>query len=140
MKLAMSIPERPGFMQVLPLFDVLALLLVFLTLGSTFIVEQGIAVRLPESSARLTRFLNPIELTLSGGDDPAVFVEGKRTELARIGEELQALMTERRWSSGDTVLIKADESLAMGRYAEVVEIIQETGLRAARAVRPRDSE
>ena len=135
MKLRPTLPERPAFMTVLPLFDVLALLLVFLTLGTTFIVERGIAIELPKTDLDLTRYLDPIDLSVGGGSQGGLLLEGEEVLLPDLLEELLALQEEERWVEGDTVLIKADVGVALGRFNEVVELVQKAGFRAAQAVR-----
>ena len=47
MKLESSLPERPGFLFVVPAFNLFALLLVFFLLGPSFVSQSGVAVELP---------------------------------------------------------------------------------------------
>lgn len=135
MKLESTLPQRPAFMNVLPVFDVLALLLVFLTLGSTFIVERGMDIRLPETDLDLTRYLDPINLTLSGGNAPVLTLDGQEITVLELPDALQKLKADERALEGDTLLIKADVGLSLGRFNEVVAEVQRAGFRAAQAVR-----
>ncbi len=136
MKLEMTLPERPGFMHVLPLFDILALLMVFLLLGSTFMVEEGVEVTLPSSQRQLSRYSDPIVITMSAGNDPAIFLAGERIQLSDLEQSLKELIASGRWQENSVVLLKADESLSVGLQMQVVDLVKKANLRCALGMRP----
>ena len=136
MKLELTVPERPGLMQALPVCDILALLLVFLLMAPTFMTEEGVEVTLPSSQRQLSRFSNPIVLTMSAGEDPALFLAGEPVRLDELRARLDALLLEGRWQPGAVVLLKADVSSSVGRQMEVMDIIRAADLRCALAAKP----
>ncbi|GAA5495279.1 hypothetical protein SAMN02745181_3569 [Rubritalea squalenifaciens DSM 18772] len=74
MKLQMSLPERPGMLHALPLLDLIALVLIFPLLGPSFVPLAGVEVKLPENDFRMQRFLNPIVVTVTAGQEPQIWV------------------------------------------------------------------
>lgn len=125
-------------MQVLPLFDILALLLVFLLMGPTFMVEEGVEVSLPTSDRQLSRYSDPLVITMSAGNDPSIFLAGERVAFSALETRLKNLIQTGRWEENAVVLLKADRALSVGLQMEVVEMVKRANLRCALAVRSKD--
>lgn len=110
--------------DITPLIDVVFLLLVFFMLSTTFIVQPGIKVTLPKSSAeKIKKEKDEIEVTIA--KDGTLHVEGKEITLDR----LKALFEESAAAGKEsTAIINADESVAHGRVVEVMDIAKEAGI------------
>lgn len=135
MKLQMTLPEKPAFVHTLPFFDLLTLLLVCVLIGPTFMADAGIEVDHPTTTEQLRRFGDPIIVTVSAGDDPAVFLNGQRTSLQQLAAGLTDAIAGERWNLGDAVLIKADRAVVVGVQNQVISTVRKVGLRPAIAYR-----
>lgn len=136
MKLTSTLPERPLFMHVLPLFDLLGLVIVFLIFGPTFMADAGIEVEQPTTTEQLRRFKDPTVVTIAAGADGALFLDGRPTTLQDLESELKALADTNDRAVGSTVLVKADKAVVVGVQARVIGIIREAGMKPAIAYRP----
>lgn len=92
MKLETTLPDRPGFLHALPLFDLFALLLVLLMLGPSFVNQAGVQVELPVSRFRIEQHPDASVVTLTPGDPPALWLERERMD----EERLLGVLTARR--------------------------------------------
>lgn len=119
MKLESSLPERPGFMNVIPAFDLFALLLVFFLLGPSFLSQSGVAVELPVSRFGVDRQADAVVVTLTAGNPPVIWLDRERVDLRR----LVAALRERRESSEGvpTILLRCDRSIEAGLERQVAE-------------------
>ena len=121
MKLVTTLPERPGFLHVLPLFDLFALLLVFLLLGPSFLMQAGVAVELPASRFQMERYAQPVVVSIVAGPPAAIYFERTPVSLGELAELL-----EKRRSEGtlgeNTVLLRSDRGVAVGTEREVMEL------------------
>lgn len=136
MKLQMTLPERPGFLHVLPLFDLFALLLVFLLLGPSFLMQAGVAVDLPPSRFQMERYAQPVVVSLVAGPPAAIYFERTPVSLAELGA-----MLERRRNEGglgeNTLLLRSDRGVAVGFEHEVMELALEKNFRVVKVGRVR---
>ncbi|MEK7953741.1 ExbD/TolR family protein [Luteolibacter soli] len=123
MKLESTLPERPGFLFVVPAFNLFALLLVFFLLGPSFASQSGVAVELPVSRFQLERQADVTVVTVTAGEPPAFWVEREPVTLAQLSERLDA----RRGS--ETVLLRVDKGVAVETQREVAEVALQKGLK-----------
>lgn len=103
MKLVRAV--RPNF-SLLPFSaatDVVFLLVLFLLLGSNFVLQPGIAVSVPFSPFTMTRDINARILTITGPPVPWLYFDDRRIEL----QELPDLLAEID-SADRHLIIKAD--------------------------------
>jgi len=121
MKLVTTLPERPGFLHVLPLFNLFALLLVFLLLGPSFLMQAGVAVELPPSRFQMERYAQPVVVSIAAGPPPVLYFERRPVSMAELAELL-----EKRRGEGtpgeNTVLLRSDQGVAVGIEREVMEL------------------
>jgi biopolymer transport protein ExbD len=75
MKLESTLPEQPGFLFVVPVFNVFALLLLFFLLGPSFVSQSGVAVELPVSRFQLESQANTAVVTITAEDPPSYWFE-----------------------------------------------------------------
>jgi len=123
MKLKMSLPERPGWIFVVPGFDFVALLLALVMLTGVVAREGWVEVKLAPSEFRGVRMgeENPVFVILKKTQDgPSYYLSNNkvtREELAdRIAEEAQKRET-------NVVGIKVDEKATAIERQELINII-----------------
>lgn len=128
MKLESTLPERPGFLFVVPAFNIFALLLVFFLLGPSFVSQSGVAVELPVSRFQMERQADATVVTITAGDPPEYWVEREQVSLGQLSERLDA----RRGSDASpatTVLLRADQGVSVDTQRKVAEIALQKGFR-----------
>ncbi|MGC4017077.1 MAG: biopolymer transporter ExbD [Luteolibacter sp.] len=119
MKLELTLPERPGFLHVVPLFNLFALLLMFFVLGPSLVLQSGVAVELPPSKFQMERFTGAQVVTLGPGSPSKIYVGRELTPLDSLGKKLD----ERRGNGPAAVLLRADAGTPVALEREVSELI-----------------
>lgn len=128
MKLESTLPESPGFLFLVPAFNLFALLLVFFLLGPSFVSQSGVAVELPVSRFQMERQADSTVVTITADDPPGYWVEREPVSLGQLSERLDA----RRGSDSSpatTVLLRVDKGVPVGVQRNVAEIALQKGLR-----------
>ena len=135
MKLESTLPERPGFLHAVPLFNLFALLLMFLMLGPSFVLQSGVSVDLPPSRFQMERYRNAHVVTIVAGDPVKLYFGRQSVGIDRLSE----LLDERR-KDGDevrsTVLLRADAKTPVEVERNVEEMILHKGYRVVLVGRP----
>ncbi len=113
---------------------VTAVLLVvfFLLLSTSFMMQPGVAVDLPVSRFLLPAMQDPLVVSVTGGPGAAVFFEDRVIETSELGGRLEARRTASR-----QVVIKADEDAPVALVSAVTELALERGFGVALAATPR---
>lgn len=122
MKLHFYRHDRPGFLSVAPLLDVLLLLFVFLLLNSTFVVRSGVKVALPTSQNKLPPISQPHLITITAGTTPQIFLDAVRVELEDLGEELGKIESVEK-----NIVLMADEKTTHGIVIAVSNRVLQAG-------------
>lgn len=128
MKLESTLPERPGFLFVVPAFNLFGLLLVFFLLGPSFVSQSGVAVELPVSRFQMERQADTTVVTVTAGEPPGYWVEREPVSLGQLSERLDA----RRGSDSapaTSVLLRVDKGVSVEVQRKVAEIALQKGLR-----------
>jgi len=128
MKLESTLPERPGFLFMVPAFNLFALLLVFLLLGGQFVSQSGVAVELPVSRFQLERQAEATVVTITAGAEPGYWLEREPVSLGQLSERLDA----RRGSESapaTSVLLRVEKGVPVETQRNVAEIALQKGLR-----------
>ncbi len=99
-----------------PLVNVVLLLLLFFLLGSSLILQPGVAVRMPESSFTMAPQLRAQFISITGGAHPRVYFNDELTSVARLPEHLARHRPEE-----GSIIIKADRDAPYGAVAGVME-------------------
>jgi biopolymer transport protein ExbD len=128
MKLESTLPERPGFLFVVPAFNIFALLLVFFLLGPSFVSQSGIAVELPVSRFQMERQADATVVTITGEDPPEFWIEREQVTLGQLSERLDARRGSET-SPATTVLLRADKGVSVETQRQVAEIALQKGFR-----------
>lgn len=128
MKLESTLPETPGFLFVVPAFNLFALLLVFFLLGPSFVSQSGVAVELPVSRFQMERQADATVVTITAGDPPEYWVEREPVSLGQLSERLDARRGDEA-SPATTVLLRADKGVSVETQRNVAEIALQKGFR-----------
>ncbi|MFU8892071.1 MAG: hypothetical protein ACNA8L_00440 [Luteolibacter sp.] len=133
MKLESNLPERPGLLHVMPVFDIFALLLLFFLLGPSFILQSGVRVDPPPSRFQLERFEETLVVTLvSGAVDaaPVIYLGRESVTSGELVERLTGLWHE-GLATQTVVLLKSDPFTPVRIEREIAESILKCGFRLA---------
>lgn len=115
-----------------PVLNVLLLLLMFFLLGSNFVIQSGVTLKLPESASRLSGFDRAHVVTLPSGSDTALYFNGRPVTLEELGRELDAKKTE-----GRRLIIHADQMAPLGgHFQQVSNLALRLGYEVAFATQP----
>ncbi|MDQ2866907.1 MAG: biopolymer transporter ExbD [Verrucomicrobiota bacterium] len=112
MKLARTKDYPFGWLVLFPLLDVVFLLIFFVLLSSTFVLQPGIAVSAPFSKFTLAPQINYQIISVTSGS--VIYFRDQRVTLAELGAKLDQTQRE-----GRSVIIKADRATP---YDAVVQI------------------
>lgn len=132
MRLELTLPERPGFLHAVPLFNLFALLLMFFVLGPSLVLQSGVAVELPPSRFQMERFSGALAVTLGPGQPPQIYFGRESTSIEGLGK----LLDEKRGKAQGTILLRTDEGTPVGLEREVGEVILRKGYRLMMVGRP----
>jgi len=90
-------------MFIAPSLDVVLVLIFFIVLSTSFLLQPGVAVTVPDSPFLLAPQRDPLVVSLVDGASGAVYFENEQVTL----EELRARL-ERRPTRNNTVIVKSD--------------------------------
>ncbi|WP_411825705.1 biopolymer transporter ExbD [Luteolibacter sp. AS25] len=131
MKLETTLSERPGFLHVLPLFDLFALVTMLLLMGPMFLSQSGVTVELPASQFQLQRFRESIVVTVGpGSPEPRIHLGRQSVSVQELQEKLELLKDDENMSRA-IVLLKTDAGVQVGTERMVSEMIMNTGFKLA---------
>lgn len=104
------------------LTDIVLLLLIFFLLSSTFILQPGIKVDLPEAEVAETVDRETITVTIpvSGG----VYLNDEPVSLAELPARLQQALAA---GADRDIILRADENIPFRRAVEVMDIAKRVG-------------
>lgn len=113
-----------GSLELTPLVDVVLQLIIFFMLSSTFMVQPGIRVELPES--KTTRAQEKHELTITIAADNRVYVN----ELHVLWSELPTVLANKvkELEKDQLLLIKCDRVVEYGQLVRVLDIAHGAGI------------
>ena len=123
MQLKMSLPERPGWIFVIPGFDFMALLLALVMFSGVVAKESYVEIKLPPSEFRGVRLgdENPVVVMLKGTASGSVdYVEGVKVSQASLGG-LVLESAEKRGTKA--VAIKVDSGVTMAARQVLINTI-----------------
>jgi biopolymer transport protein ExbD len=117
----MELEQGLKSIDIAPLINIIFLLLIFLMLTSTFVTQPGIKVNLPRAMTSEVVRSDNIEIIASG--ENATFLNG----CAVTNDELKAALKQAA-KRNQTILIKADSHVTLGRVVEIWDMARSTGL------------
>lgn len=136
MKLELTLPATPGFLHALPGVDLIALVLMFPLLGSSFVRQAGMDVVLHESPWRYEQMDNPVVVTLGAGEDTPMWVNKRQIRMEQMEAEIQRLLDGEGGKSISTVVVRSDVGVPSGVEKDVIIRIQKLGLNCGLVGRP----
>jgi biopolymer transport protein ExbD len=107
---------------------VVLLLVFFLLLSTSFMMQPGVAVELPASRFLLPAMQDPLVVSVTGGPGAAIYFEDRAVEPDQLGGRLEARRTASR-----QVVIKADNDAPVSLVSAVTELALDRGFSVALA-------
>ena len=112
---------KKGSLDIAPLIDVVFLLLIFFMLTSSFISQPGIPVNLPK--ALTGKLLKEKRVILTITKDNVYYLDNNLVEKSKLKDELKKVAEK-----DQSICIRGDEAVTLGRLAEVWDLCRETGI------------
>ncbi len=131
MKLETTLNERPGFLHVLPLFDLFMTVALLLLIAPAFFIQSGVNVELPASQFQMQRYREAIVITLHAGkSEPQIYLGREALDLVQLRERLEVMKFDADLSRA-LVLLKTDQSTPSGIQSEIMELVLGLGYQLA---------
>ena len=102
--------------------DIIFLLLIFFLLSSSFILQTGIRVQLPQVSKVEREVRKEVVVALTA--DEELFLDGVKIPWTHFHDRLQKRLAE---TGSKTVIVKGDEAVRLGRTVQVMDIARQAG-------------
>lgn len=122
MKLVRSPGLHPAFLFVAPALDVVLSLIFFIVLSTSFLLQPGVAVSVPDSPFLLAPQREPQVVSVTAAPLTAVYFENEQVSIEVLRERLTASEGRKR-----TVIIKADRLAPFDLVARVMAVALELG-------------
>ena len=104
------------------LTDIVLLLLVFFLLSSTFIIQPGIKVSLPEAETSDEVLDKSITVTIA--KEGLYYLNDKQVSLNELGANLNSMF---KTNSDEVIVLKADKDVTVNQLVEVWDICKKVG-------------
>lgn len=125
MKVELTLDEKPGPLHLLAGVDIIVLIMLLGFVVTGMGHRAGVPVRLAESAFRVAADVEAAVLTVKGGLEPVLYVDGKRVE----EEELAEVLGELRDRDGKRmILVRADARIPAALQIGLGELILGEGL------------
>jgi len=122
MKLVRTSGPHPALLSVAPALDVVLVLIFFIILSTSFLLQPGIAVTVPESPFLLAPQRDPQVISITAAPLSSVYFEDGEVSLVQLRDRLGSQRSRTR-----TVIIKADRNAPFEKIAGVVAVTIELG-------------
>lgn len=123
MKLRRTPIAQPFLLFLAPSLQLVLILIFFLLLSSTFLLQPGVAVTLPKSPFMLSPQRNPRIVTVTAPPLSAIFFENSEVTES----ELRRLLQDSR-GRAQTIIIKADQRAFYEKISAVMSIALDLGI------------
>lgn len=110
-----------GYINVIPLVDIMLVLLTIVLTTATFISTGEISVNLPEAKRANQATTKPLSIVIT--KDERLFFEGHELSTEELTEKVRKLCPE------TPILIRADERILLGKFVTVVDVLKGAGLK-----------
>ncbi len=120
----------------MPVLDILVLVLVFPLLGSSFITDAGIELKLQDTDHRFERMEHSIVVTVKGSTEQQIYINRR---LVKERDMLEELVTEAvKWQSGGAVgiILRVDKRVPSGYKSFIGDKLLAEGYRVYDAGNP----
>ena len=122
MKLERSQPPLPAFLFIAPALDVILALVFFIVLSTSFLLQPGVEVTVPNSTFLLAPQRDPLIVSILAPPLSSIYFENMEVDAARLREKLES-----RKSRNHTLIIKTDKHASFDQLALVMNISLELG-------------
>ncbi len=122
MKLERSQPPLPAFLFIAPALDVVLALVFFIVLSTSFLLQPGVEVTVPDSPFLLAPQRDPLIVSILAPPLSSIYFENMEVDAARLREKLES-----RKSRNHTLIIKTDKHASFDQLALVMNISLELG-------------
>ena len=123
MKLESTLNRRPALLHLAPVFDVMALMVVFYLVGTTLVHHSGVAITPPVSVAQLPPLDSARKVLLTAGDNPQVFFDREQLTFESLLERLE----KEPENGSDTVYLKVDQYTSIGKLMQLWDAAKKGG-------------
>ena len=117
MKLTRTATLAVGPLGLAALLNVVLLLMFFFVLGSSMVLQPGLAVTLPPASYNLSPQINARLVTLQPGPPLRIFYQDQRVTLTELGRQLSMYRGTPR-----SIILRADEGTPFGSIIAVTNL------------------
>ncbi|MCM8818194.1 MAG: biopolymer transporter ExbD [Candidatus Omnitrophica bacterium] len=116
---------KKGEINLTPLIDVVFQLIIFFMLSSSFIIQPGIKIKLPQ--AVTTDVIKQKELFINISEDGIVYFKGNIVTFEQLENILKEEMKNVK-KENIVLVIKADKNTKHGIVVKVIDISRKTGI------------
>jgi biopolymer transport protein ExbD len=116
-KLERSPGLHPALMFIAPSLDVVLALIFFIILSTSFLLQPGVEVSVPDSPFLLAPQRDPLVVSIAAPPISALYFENEQVTLEELRDRL-----ERRPSRNNTIIIKSDRRAPVEQLAGVMNI------------------
>ena len=131
MKLESHLPSQTFWLYLGPVLNVLLVLLIFFLLGSSFVMQSGVSVKLPQSSSRLSGFDRAQVITVTASGENPFYFNGRPVTLEQLRIELNGKKSESR-----KAIVHPDDMAPFGRAQQALNVALALGYEVAYATQP----
>jgi len=121
-KLARTPAPAPALIFIAPALDVVLSLIFFLLLSTSFLLQPGVAVSVPDSPFLLAPQRDPQVVSITAAPLSSVYFDNAQVSFEHLREKLAAQRGRKR-----PVIIKADRQAPFEQIARVMTIALELG-------------
>lgn len=104
------------------LTDIVMLLVIFFLLSSSYIVQPGIKVELPDSET--AQVVDEKNIVIAVTREGVVWVQNERTTVQRLAATLRPMIVH---GASQTVVIKADKQVSLETAVHVIDQVKAAG-------------
>lgn len=122
MKLERTPGLNPALIFIAPALDVALVLIFFVILSTSFLLQPGIAVTVPDSPFLLAPQRDPQVVSVTAPPSAAVYFDNEQVTFDGLRERLAAQRDRKR-----TIVVKADKGAAYDNVARVMAVSLELG-------------
>jgi biopolymer transport protein ExbD len=108
---------NPALIFIAPALDVVLALVFYLVLSTSFLIQPGVEVAVPDSPFLLAPQRDPIVVSVVAAPVSAIYFENEQVDLEELGEKLAA-----RPLRNHTIILKADRQAAFEQIARVMTV------------------
>lgn len=122
MKLVRTAGPHPALIFVAPALDVVLTLVFFLLLSTSFLLQPGVAVSVPDSPFLLAPQRDPEVVSVTAAPTSAVYFENQQVSFELLRTKLESQVGRKR-----TLIIKADRLASFDLVSKVMAVSLELG-------------